>query len=430
VIGSNIVFYSPVYLYDLITGLQVPDFSITWPKVRFFVEPFYSFTFYLLTLNRDFYKPIIISWILWVLGSVLVYCLASKKKLKQTANAMFYSLMILLTIFSFSVLIPMPGPKLEKPKGYIAIDTHSHTLSSHDNIAPACISLKAHIWHGFDSFFNTEHDQTKGFMMFPKNTRYTMVYPGIQVQTEDGVSVVLLALKEFNGQDYKKMKLVDVVKKAHKNQMLVIMPHWWKWRKHTFAKLKDIGIDGFEIYNCGYRYFDKNEQKSMINFAKENNLMMLGTTDWHGWGCMCDVWTVFSQEDNMKNIEALFLKNPKTKVILYRQEQSKSIARFVFEPFFAFYYYIKNINFKYLVSLVIWIVFLFFVLKSYFSKFIKKYLPLALSIIYALGSIYFYIIVVPVSDTNKIVMNSVVPALMVFCALWLVLWFNNKTNNP
>ncbi len=42
--------------------------------------------------------------------------------------------------------------------------------------------------------------------------------------------------------------LTDVIRKAHKNKMLVIMPHEWKWHKHTFAELKDFVVDSFEIY--------------------------------------------------------------------------------------------------------------------------------------------------------------------------------------
>ncbi|OEG69376.1 hypothetical protein ATZ36_09935 [Candidatus Endomicrobiellum trichonymphae] len=64
---------------------------------------------------------------------------------------------------------------------------------------------------------------------------------------------------------------------------------------------------------------------------------------------MSDVWTVF-QGDNSENIEKQLAKKPQTRVILYRQEQSKSNLRFIFEPFAAFYYYIKNANLKHIIS--------------------------------------------------------------------------------
>jgi hypothetical protein len=425
---SGILFNTPMPLYDLITGLQVSDFSITWPKVRFFVEPFYSFAFYALTLNRSFYKPVIISWTIWILGITLIYCLCSKKNIKQIVNNLFYSLMILFTLFSFVALIPMPGPKLEKPQGFVAVDAHSHTLRSHDNVAPACISLKAHIWQGFDAFFNTEHNQTKGFSLFPDNAKYKIVYPGMQMQTTDKVSVVLLSQREFSGEDYKDMSLADIIKKAHANDMFVIMPHWWKWHSYTFKTLKELGVDGFEIYNCGYRNFDKSEQKDMINFAKENNLPMFGVTDWHGWGYMSDVWTVFCG-DISENIEKQLMQKPETKVILYRQEQSESILRFVFEPFAFYYYYVKNVNLKYLMSFIFWITAGFLIFNSRFFKYIKKYLPIVMAAIYVAGAVYFFVIVRAVAGTNTIVIKSIIPSLIGFCLLWLILWRCNDKND-
>jgi hypothetical protein len=422
---SSFIFHSPIYLYDLITGLKTPEFSIMWPGVRIYIEPIYSFTFYALTLNRDFYKPIIISWCLWVSGTVLIYCFISRKTISKTIYNFFYSLAFLASLFSFVALVPIAGPKFLKPEGYIVVDTHSHTISSHDNVAPAVISLKAHLRQGFDAFFNTEHNHTFGFDKFPEYAKFKIVYPGIQIQTEDRVSIVLLSSKEFNGQDYKNLSLIDTIKKAHENNMFVIMPHWWKWHKYSFEELKNLGIDGFEVYNCGYRNFDKNEQISLINFAKDNNLMMFGVTDWHGWGYMSDVWTVM--EGNVsENVETIIAEKPTTKVILYRKEQSKSVIRFIFEPFYFFYYYISNIEFKYLLSLLVWVTAIFFILKSNFRGHIKKCFALTISVFYAYGIFYFYIITRSVADTNTIVMKSVAPVMTGLCILWFILWRCNE----
>jgi hypothetical protein len=428
IIISSFVFHSPVYLYDLITGLKTPEFSIAWPSIRLFIEPFYSFAFYVLTLNKDFYQPAIISWTLWVLSIVLVYCFFNKKTVPKTIYNVVYWLAFFAALLSFVTLMPVAGPKLLKPKGYIAVDTHSHTISSHDNVVPAIISLKSHLWQGVDAFFNTEHNHTLGFDKFPKYAKFKIVYPGMQIQTRDRISIILLTSKEFDGREYKNLSLKKTVKKAHDNDMFVIMPHWWKWHKYTFEKLKNIGIDGFEIYNCGYRNFNKNEQKSLINFAKENNLMMFGVTDWHGWGYMSDVWTVV-EGNSSENIEGLFLEKPNTKVILYRREQSASVIRFIFEPFFFFYYYVGGVDSKYLASFIVWIIAIFLIFKSHFGKYLKKFFALVMATTYALGVIYFYIITRSVADTNTIVMKLVVPVMVGLCVLWFILWkFNGNKN--
>jgi hypothetical protein len=61
---------------------------------------------------------------------------------------------------------------------------------------------------------------------------------------------------------------------------------------------------------------------------------------------------------------------------------------------------------------------------SRFFKYMKKYLLLVMMLIFASGVLYFHVIVKKVgADTNiEIVMNSVIPVLLLLCALWIVLW--------
>jgi hypothetical protein len=422
---AYVIFNNPISLYDLVTQEEISNFYIVWPKIRILIEPIYSFAFYALTLNKNFYKPVIISWVLWVISFAILYSLLYKQTLFKTLYNIFYALMFLLTLFSFIVLIPIPGPKLKKTQNYIAVDIHSHTLTSHDNVAPAYISLKAHDWQGYDVFFNTEHNHSNGFINFPEKFKLKVVYPGMQMQTKDKVSVLILSFKEFND-DYKNLSLKNIIEKAHNNGVIVIMPHWWKWHIKTFNELKDLGIDGFEIYNCGYRNFNNREQDQLIKFCLDNNLLMFGVTDWHGWGYMSDVWTVF--EGNLSvNIEQQLAKRPKTKVILYRQDQSNSILRFIFEPFYAFYYYVKNTSLSYFLSFVIWVLIIFSIIFSRILKYIKKYFPLVMVLLYFFASVYFYSIVKDV-DSNTIVVKSVIPILIAFCILWFVLWRLNDTS--
>jgi hypothetical protein len=55
--------------------------------------------------------------------------------------------------------------------------------------------MEFHRQQGYDSFFVAEHNHTNGFMTFPRDERYKKVFPGMQIQTKDGVSVLLLASK-------------------------------------------------------------------------------------------------------------------------------------------------------------------------------------------------------------------------------------------
>ncbi|MDR1940994.1 MAG: hypothetical protein LBQ47_01550 [Endomicrobium sp.] len=414
---SSFFFYNPMPLFDLVTGARTIDFSIKWPVIRIITEPFYAFSFYALTMNRDFYRPAVISWASWTLAAAFLYCMLSGKSLFQTAVKLFYSLIILVTLFVFVALVPLPGPSLVKPEGYAAFDAHSHTVSSHDNISTARSNLKFHLSQGFDSFFITEHNNTVSFMNFPESAKFKTVFPGMQIQTKDKISVLILSDKEFNAADYKDLRLEDLIKKAHRDDKLVIMPHWWKWHKFSFKQLADMGIDGFEIYNCGYRNFDPQEQKNMIAFAVKEKLLMVGSTDWHGWGYMTDVWTVFPKDEETSLYRQLAAK-PRTSVIVYRQEQDGSLPRFIFEPFAAFYYYVQNADLYAVLSFMIWIAIIGVVAANTVLSRLCGRLSFALAAVFAVLLIYFTLLALAYGDLNKIIKSSVIPVSAVLCALW------------
>ena len=426
--GASIAFYNPMRLHDLITGAAADGgFFISWPFIRVFTEPVYAFSFYALTLNKSFYQPALISWFWWLITAVLVYCGIRKRNIGQTFSRIFYAVMILISVFLFVILVPLPGPKLNKPEGFIAADIHSHTIYSHDNLSKPSSNLRFHKVHGYDSFFITEHNHTDSFDKFSENARYKDVFPGVQMRTNDKISVLLLSGKHFDGKEYADKSLSEIIEKAHSNNMLVIMPHWWKWRKQSLQELVTDGIDGFEIYNCGYRNLTKKELKKIIEISKDNNLLMVGSTDWHGWGYMTDVWTVFpaNQGTNLKDI---LDKKPETKVLLYREDQSACALRFVFEPFMFFYYYIKNADAISVLSLMVWVMLLNVLFIGNMAKYIKKFTPPAMAAVMAAAAVVMYISYMSADGFNKIILTAVIPVLLGCCILWFFVWRLNGKN--
>lgn len=427
--GSSLVFYSPVHLFDLITGAEAADgFFISWPLIRVFTEPLYAFSFYALTLNRDFYQPAIISWFGWVVLSVFVYCGIRKRTLGHTLSRLFYAVMILVTIFLFAALVPLSGPKLNKPAGFINVDLHSHTIYSHDNLSKPSSSLRFHKLQGYDAFFVTEHNHTESFDKFSEYARYREVFPGMQMQTKDKVSVLLLSDKEFDGEEYSSKTLGEIIEKAHQNDMLVIMPHWWKWHRQSLEELVDLGIDGFEIYNCGYRNISKRDLEDIIKISEDNNLLMAGSTDWHGWGYMTDVWTVVKADSAADGLTNVLSKKPEIQVLLYREKQSASRIRFIFEPFAAFYYYIKNADAISVLSLMVWIVLINVLFTGRTSKYIKKYTPFAVILFLAVSAAIIFFSYLPAKSTNEIITRTVLPVLLGSCILWFLVWRLNGKN--
>jgi hypothetical protein len=183
--AGGFIFNSPLILTDIAANTQPEHFSVKWHWIKIFIDPFYSFIFYALTLQRDFYKPVLISWAIWTLIGVCAFWGLKRKSIEEICLKVFYALMLLVSLTAFIALFPLPGPKLIKPSGFIAGDFHSHTRFSHDNVSTERSSLNFHDLSGYDFFFITEHQNTYSFEKFEGDKR---VFPGMQIQSTDGES--------------------------------------------------------------------------------------------------------------------------------------------------------------------------------------------------------------------------------------------------
>jgi hypothetical protein len=148
---------------------------------------------------------------------------------------------------------------------------------------------------------------------------------------------------------------------------------------------------------------------------------MVASTDWHGWGYMTDAWTIF-HTNNLLYKDGSKFQIPQSQIIIYRQKQSNSILRFIFEPFAAYYYYIKNVDMVNTFYFMVWFSFIFFLLFFSSTKYIRKYIPVIFSISFACAAIYYLAIFIPVSGVNNTLPVFLIPSLAGLSVLWLITW--------
>ena len=268
IIGSivlNICLYSS-NIIDVSTGEKINNISLQWPTIRLFIEPFYAFAYYILTMERSGYVFALISWLLWLVFITILLCKYNKINLKNSIVYSCFSFFFFISLCCSVIILPVIGPKITNVEGYKVLDAHSHTISSRDNISTIASSVNFHKKHGFTDFFITEHDNTNGYKTIPYNIETKHIFPGIQIRTTDGQSILLLSQYCFKYEDFKDRSIKEMISLAHAKDMLVIMPHWWKWKKPNLRQLVDWQIDGFEIYNCGYRYIS-NETRQLSRSA-------------------------------------------------------------------------------------------------------------------------------------------------------------------
>jgi predicted metal-dependent phosphoesterase TrpH len=319
------------------------------------------------------------------------------------------------------VILPVIGPKITNINGYKIADIHSHTISSRDNISSMLSSINFHKKHGFTDFFVTEHDNTNGYKTIPNSVGREHIFPGIQIRTTNGVSVLLLSNNPFEYEDFKNLSIEELINLAHSKDMLVVMPHWWKWHRPDLQQLVDWGIDGFEIYNCGYRYISDQTRQQLINICNENNLPMFGTTDWHGLGYMTNVWTLIEDKDN-KNVFELIKDKPKTKIVVHDIKGNQSVLRYIFEPFYFMYIYVTTTQLKYVVSFYMFILVLIGLLYNIPGMKIIRITSLLLACFFSVCIFYFIYILEYSFCNNVMIPKTIIPTAASLVFIWLVIW--------
>ncbi|MCR4662304.1 MAG: hypothetical protein K5622_00260 [Endomicrobiaceae bacterium] len=416
----NLSFYTS-NIIDISTGKQLSNIVLQWPILRLFIEPFYAFAYYILTMERTGYVFALASWLSWLVLITVILCRYKNLKLKNTIIACCFSFFFFVSLCCAVILLPVIGPKITRIDGYKAVDIHSHTISSRDNISSVLSSINFHNKHGFSDFFITEHDNTNGYKTVPEEVGTEHIFPGIQIRTTDWVSVLLLSKDYFEYEEFKDKSIKEMIDLAHSKDMLVVMPHWWKWHKPDLQQLVDWGIDGFEIYNCGYRYISDQTRQDLINICKENNLPVFGTTDWHGLGYMTNVWTLVENKDN-KNIFELLKDKPKTKIVVHDVKGNQSVLRYVFEPFYFVYLYVTTTELKYVVSFYMFILVLIGLLYNIPGMRIIRKVSLLLACFFSTCLFYFAYILEYSFCNNVMIPETIIPTLASLVLIWFVIW--------
>ena len=423
IIGSivlNICLYSS-NIIDVSTGEKINNISLQWPTIRLFIEPFYAFAYYILTMERSGYVFALISWLLWLVFITILLCKYNKINLKNSIVYSCFSFFFFISLCCSVIILPVIGPKITNVEGYKVLDAHSHTISSRDNISTIASSVNFHKKHGFTDFFITEHDNTNGYKTIPYNIETKHIFPGIQIRTTDGQSILLLSQHYFKYEDFKDRSIKEMISLAHAKDMLVIMPHWWKWKKPNLRQLVDWQIDGFEIYNCGYRYISKETRQQIIDICSKNNLLMVGTTDWHGLGYMVNVWTLIEEKDN-KNVFELMKEKQKTKIIVHDVKGKQSIIRYIFEPFYFLYNYITTSPLKYILSFYMFVLVFVALLVKFSIKKIVRMSSLLFAFFFSICIFYFVKVLQYSFVYNVMIPETIIPTAVALVLVWLIIW--------
>ncbi|MCK4244806.1 MAG: hypothetical protein KAX20_04190 [Candidatus Omnitrophica bacterium] len=378
--------HSPRRLINVEKGIEAKSVCLIIPLSAEIFAPFLDFPFYFFNLSEP--KLQLSSWLIWLLAIWLIFALIRLKgpvfkKIVRLFRGIIVVIVSFLLFVLYLLLFPLPEYRLKsEDPNEILLDLHSHTIYSHDGIATLERSVLWHLNCGFNGWATTEHSWigaapiAQGEML-EKNSLDALVIAGEEVNFK-GSHLNLLGIKEdIDKGQYK--DLADLIRVVHRQKGVVIVPHYWGKRRPPLS-LEDLakaGVDGFEIAGASSRPLRPELRKEIINLCKKKNLVMVGGSNWHGWGSFCNVWTGF-KVDNWERLD----KRAREKVILdalRRRENSRfrvialpkkfySEYHYIFEPFIGTFSYFCSLNNWQRVSWFLWVVMSCFLLRSIKDK--------------------------------------------------------------
>lgn len=273
-----------------------------------------------------------------------------RRGLRTTGWALFAPL-CLVAYMLFISHIHFPGWRLtvDDPNTIVA-DLHSHTLGSHDGLVRAPFNLSWHLARGFNVVAVTEHDDPRGSFYAKQVAQQQFpqlgVIPGVEVGSEYGGFLVGLGLQQgvaipdfwVDRQNYAH-RFVDAVHNDHHGAVISLA---WRLNVEAVRKLVAAGVDGFEIANNGHPDVPHRVREEILKQAQQHNLVLVASSDWHGWGGSIRTWTVFhlpgaAQMTPQQRADAVVatLRNHDEAAItpvVAGYLGPPSIARFIFSP--------------------------------------------------------------------------------------------------
>lgn len=395
-------------LTDLVTGTPAADFSVTWPSWRVFVEPFTAFANYLQS-GVD-YPAMYLSWMAWLALITVLVGIRAKKTTTALLKNICTVFLVFYSVVAVLLLSALPSPYLVVPSGWVKANFHSHTYSSLDAICSVEENISFHRKLGFDASFITEHNDY--------HESYLNAYQGMQLNTEN-ISLLVLdrgrALLNYSPYGLLKKTIPEAVRNAHKQGFMVLCPHWWKWGKPSWDELNKAGVDGFEIYNVNYRNFNPDERRRLIEFCLKHKLMMIGNTDWKGFGRYNDVWTVFKIGKMPEDLRQL--AQVQSKVIVYEKPEYRGGLRVYFEPIIGVYCMLNGLTLTQVVSWLLWI-FTFLIMLSY--KHWKTLLSFS-ALVFLLWQLTKYGLLLASLGGNDALSKLLIPFLCILSVGWLAI---------
>lgn len=352
--------------------MPLEGYKIKIPATAYILEPFVGVSQYFWRFTDFRFQTL--SWLVWIIVLYLFFNLKRKINISERLKGLFKVLISFVLVCFFITLVPLPKYSLqpENPKE-ILIDLHSHTTCSHEGIASPEENIRWHLAHGFDAWAITDHPRTlegarRAKEIAKEKYPQAVIITGQEIKCytgKQGENFLLLGIDEVIDERKYGREIAKIANLIHeKYKGAVIVPHWWRKKFHNLKNLAEAGVDGFEIYTARALGPERSIREAIKDVCQGNNLIMLGSSNWHGWGSASHIWTSTHIADwpklNKDEREEAILKALRDRkadqfrVILYNRVEPQNRMRYLFEPFIGSFYYFSSLNGSQFLSWIIW----------------------------------------------------------------------------
>jgi len=238
-----------------------------------------------------------VSTLIWIIATTAGFSLYRQRfrKSRPISACMFHMLLataaatgFFLSYLSFILLVPLPGWKLiTTDPDLIVADLQTHTVYSRDGLVTPAQNLALHRARGFDVVAFTEHNNPAGTLISTSHSHNDKTAPYAITGTEvrDPDQAFVLSIGWLPEQDkWTEQWLRDLDKQP-------VIALAWRLSVADVRRMAAAGLSGFEIANAGHPDIPLPVRNAILEEAEKRNLVLVASSDWHGWGGFWRTWT-------------------------------------------------------------------------------------------------------------------------------------------
>lgn len=207
---------------------------------------------------------------------------------------------VIVLMVGFFVIARVPGWRLAvQDPDLIVSDLHSHTVESFDGLVSTRTNLEWHASCGYGLVGLTDHD-----FLFAHDSEISSgpglpaFVSGVECHTGPRVMVVAVCRDSHVALDVPQIGetrdrtgwFAQQVHEKCGGAVFVVTLN--RLTPGDVAHVADSGVDGFEIVNLGHPDLRPDLRNALLDAAKSKGLLLVASTDWHGWGGFTRTWTV------------------------------------------------------------------------------------------------------------------------------------------